>query len=918
MLAFILCLGLFIVLMSIRSRLDKAERQEQKLATTVATLASDLANQAAELQALQARFDQLRSGESAPMAQATAWVEPMMAEQVMAEPRPPHTETPPSAAATETHGTNPVSEVWFERSGRDPVAVALEFVRELLLGGNTLVRAGILVLLVGVVLLLRWASEHALFPIELRLIGAALLAMALVGVGFRNRTTKPGFARTLQGGGVAALYLVTFFAFHSYQLLPTVLAFTLLAGIALCSGVLAVAQNSLSLILIGQLFGFLAPLLASSGKGSHVGLFSYYLVLNLLVFGVAWFKAWRPLNLLGFLFTFGVATAWGALRYEPDLFASTEPFLIAFFLLYLAIPVLFALRHPTVRGGWVDGSLVFGTPLAALGLQWALVHDKPFGMAYSVLALAAVYLGLASWMRRSAPAQLGAMAESFLPIGVGFVTLAIPYGFDNHNLTGAAWALEGAGLYWVGVRQQRWLSRLAGVALQLLAGASVLYDPMRAADSLPVLNGWCLAGLLLGASSLFVAYYSHARRSQLPNSEWRRAQLLIAWGCMFILRMGLGEIDAWVPRAWRPGLDVAWLGAFALALETLGRRLSWRPGRIPALLLWPAMPLWLGNYAWSLGGQPLGHAGFVGWPIYALAMGIVLRKFVDTGPGWLGYAHPLALWLWSTFFVLVAEQFISDVARLDDNFVFAAGSGAAVAALLLLLAMARRAGWPVSVHRALYLGVGATGLAAYLMLRGLVGNLTLKGSASPLPYVPVLNPVDLAELLGFTSVLLWLRRASSEPPVLLSAPARRAIVATLVGLGFVWWNALLARSVHQYMGVALEPEALFHSTHLQVACSLSWTLIALGAMIIAHRNAARPPWVVAAVLLGVVVAKLFLLDLERLSTPAKIISFLGVGALLLLIGYVAPVPPPAADRESARPLSAPEPAPTSSAAGSDP
>jgi uncharacterized membrane protein len=45
------------------------------------------------------------------------------------------------------------------------------------------------------------------------------------------------------------------------------------------------------------------------------------------------------------------------------------------------------------------------------------------------------------------------------------------------------------------------------------------------------------------------------------------------------------------------------------------------------------------------------------------------------------------------------------------------------------------------------------------------------------------------------------------------------------------------------------------------------------------------------VLLGVVVVKLFLVDLAQLSTPAKIGTFLVVGILLLLVGYLSPVPP---------------------------
>jgi uncharacterized membrane protein len=37
--------------------------------------------------------------------------------------------------------------------------------------------------------------------------------------------------------------------------------------------------------------------------------------------------------------------------------------------------------------------------------------------------------------------------------------------------------------------------------------------------------------------------------------------------------------------------------------------------------------------------------------------------------------------------------------------------------------------------------------------------------------------------------------------------------------------------------------------------------------------------------------KLFLVDLGNTGTLARVVSFLGVGVLLLVVGYFAPVPP---------------------------
>jgi uncharacterized membrane protein len=43
--------------------------------------------------------------------------------------------------------------------------------------------------------------------------------------------------------------------------------------------------------------------------------------------------------------------------------------------------------------------------------------------------------------------------------------------------------------------------------------------------------------------------------------------------------------------------------------------------------------------------------------------------------------------------------------------------------------------------------------------------------------------------------------------------------------------------------------------------------------------------------MGIVVVKLFLVDLGNTGTLARIVSFIGIGALLLAVGYFAPAPP---------------------------
>jgi len=72
--------------------------------------------------------------------------------------------------------------------------------------------------------------------------------------------------------------------------------------------------------------------------------------------------------------------------------------------------------------------------------------------------------------------------------------------------------------------------------------------------------------------------------------------------------------------------------------------------------------------------------------------------------------------------------------------------------------------------------------------------------------------------------------------------------------------------------------------------SLVWSASALVIMRYAAQRAMRRTWSVGAVLLGIVVCKLFVVDLANGGSMARIVSFVGAGLLMLLIGYFAPFP----------------------------
>jgi len=78
---------------------------------------------------------------------------------------------------------------------------------------------------------------------------------------------------------------------------------------------------------------------------------------------------------------------------------------------------------------------------------------------------------------------------------------------------------------------------------------------------------------------------------------------------------------------------------------------------------------------------------------------------------------------------------------------------------------------------------------------------------------------------------------------------------------------------------------------MQASLSIVWGGAALIAMAVGAHRPSRAVWFAGAGLMSVVVIKLFLVELGDTGTLARVVSFLGVGILLLVVGYLAPVPP---------------------------
>lgn len=837
------------------------------------------------LEALERRVASLEEAMTAKVVtvqRAPPQPEPAPEPQPQWQPRPQRQPQPQTQPET-MWGAPPPS--------REPPAQpgALAGLWDRLFGGNLVVKVGIVVLFFGVAFLLRYAYERVHVPIELRLTGIAAGAIALLLIGWRLRHSRPGYALALQGGGVGLLYLVVFAAFRMFNLLPAPLAFALLVGIAVSSAALSVAQNSLSLAALGVSGGFLAPVLASTGQGSHVMLFSYYAVLNAGIVAIAWVKAWRLLNLLGFGFTFAIGSLWGAKAYRPEFFATTEPFLLLFFGMYVAIPLLFARQRAIELKDYVDGTLVFGVPIVAFGLQTALVRDMEYGAAYSAFGLAVFYLALASVLFRRTGAGMRLLIEAFTALSLAFGTLAIPLAFTG-RLTSAAWALEGAAVAWIAIRQGRLLARCFGYLLQFAAGIAFLLEIDRSYGATPIANGAYLGSALLALAGFFCAAYIDRNRERLRPGEITLSYVLLGWGALWWFGGGTAEIMRQVPAPYRTHAVLLFFVLSSMAFSLLSAWCRWRAARWLWLAIYPAVAMQLALEI-VRGVHPFAGIGAPAWGLAFLAHLWLLSRHGPDHPRLAERLHAAGVWLLAIVGAREVGWWIDFAVQ--GKRVWPSIAWAIVPAALLAALSARRmqARWPLAAHPQSYVVAGGAPLAVFLGLWTLYANFTSDGDPYPLTFVPLLNPLDLAMAAVFLVIAGWLRAAAGRGLREWLERARPLVVALLGAGAFVWVNGMLLRTLHHWAGLPFALQSMLSSQLVQASFSILWMLLAMAAMVVATRRALRPLWVVGAALMGVVVGKLFMVDLSGIGTVERIVSFIGAGVLMLLIGYLSPVPP---------------------------
>lgn len=792
-------------------------------------------------------------------------------------PPPPPPEPPPpaeSAAGSDRAG-------WLEE----------------LFGGRVLVWVGAVALSLGVVFLVRDVFGSYWQRPEVRVATGVLLGLSFLTVGERLRRSAAAVAAGASAAGIAALF-VSFYALTTlYELVPPLVGFALMGLTAVVAVGLALRQGPIVAVL-GLVGGFLTPYLVASENPEPGLLFLYLLLLELGVFALARRRGWWLLaagaSLAGFLWV----AVWAA---GADLAASGDSRWLGLFVLASTLAVVVALLSTGDRPGrgggdapladeafwrfpsrrWLAGGAAFvgmgvlalvvgragyGTEewiylgLLALGcLVLARVRPAYLPVAGSAVAFTGALLGLWGWWAE------GAQRQRFLLTLAVFGLLYAVFGW---------WSARSAGARGSSERHHAWsLLSAASLLGALLLGAGSAWrteweDPF----------SWGVVAVAVAALAVVALLPFVRRRDELGSRPV--ASYAVAATVAAALAVPLELERAWLTVGWALEVPV---------LVWLARRLRLRELERLALVLAASVTLRLVANP-EVAGYDLGDHPVWSWllwgygvPALALAAGAVLsrRGAREAAAETLAALAAAVAVAWAA--LLVRQLF--HPGNLTDERIFVAEWGW-ITGLWLALAVAfvetgRRRAW-----RALpWMGRATMGLALLAVAAGpwLVSNPAW--AAAPVGGTPLFNQllwgVGLPALLFGVYAATERRREEDDPhPHASRLASRLAVVAALVGL---------------FLFVTLEVRQVFRGSDLargtasaaeQYAYSAAWVCLAVGLLVTGLL--VRRRWVRLAALgvMTLAVVKVFLFDMASLADTFRVLSFLGLGASLLLLAWI--------------------------------
>lgn len=416
---------------------------------------------------------------------------------------------------------------------------------EKFIGENLVSKIGIAILVLAIGYFVKFAIDNDWIGPVGRVAIGVLCGGILLSVAHYLRKSYHAFSSVLVGGGLAVLYFTITLGYHQFHLFSQSVAFAIMLVITGFSVALALLYDRQELAIIALVGGFLAPFMVSDNSGNFRSLFTYLIILNAGLLVLAYYKAWRLLNLLAFIFTIVLFSGWIfslPSATTPSTYSAGFIFATIFYALFFVINIAHNIREQKKFIASDFGILLANTALYYSAGMYFLSHMQAASyQGLFCILMALLNLGVSYFLFRTRKVDTNIL---YLLIGITltFISLTAPIQLHGNYIT-LFWATEAVLLYWLfgksGLAIIRWSSFVVlGAALvSLLMDWFNIY--LFSIESLPVIfNKGCLTGIYTGLA--FFAYYYLVRQKE--HKYLVNAIQLAAWTVIYLA--GILEIDA--------------------------------------------------------------------------------------------------------------------------------------------------------------------------------------------------------------------------------------------------------------------------------------------------------------------------------------------------------------------------------------
>lgn len=383
----------------------------------------------------------------------------------------PKQETPP---ITFTPKANPFAP---KKKVRNPFEPKQSTNWERFIGENLFSKIGIVIIIIGVFIGVKYSIQHNLISPAMRLVLGYLMGIGLFVTGAMLKKKYESFSAILVSGAMTIFYFVTFIAYAVFGYFPQSLAFVLMFLFTAFTVLASLSYNQVVIAIIGLVGGYAVPFLLSNNSGQVEILFAYTAIINIGVLILSFYKQWRSLYISALFLTWLLLFSTWASAYQYDDFV---PYFVFNLVTFLTFYVAFIAQkiHRVQELEAVDVLLFLFSSLSfyAMGV-WLILDYYPNNRTFVAMftLLNAVFHFLVGYYFHLKKTPSQALKYLVLVLALSFATLVIPIQFKGTWIT-IFWIAEAALLFGFGRTKKMPVYERISYAVVILATFSLLID----------------------------------------------------------------------------------------------------------------------------------------------------------------------------------------------------------------------------------------------------------------------------------------------------------------------------------------------------------------------------------------------------------------------------------------------------------